>query len=140
MRGALAATLLGALIACGGGAPEPKAPAEPTEGARAGGGTQMVPPEKMDEIERNLARKRNVMSRCLANAIDNKELPRNSKGKVTVEIVIAPNGKADSVKVVRATVESPLLNSCVIDRIKEIQFPDLPQPYPTSYTYAFEAT
>src|ERR1051325_9204905 len=49
-----------------------------------------VPPEKMDEISRMLERKRSVMSRCLAIAVDNKELPKSSRGKITVELVISP--------------------------------------------------
>ena len=98
-----------------------------------------VPPEKMDEINRNLERKRPIMSHCLAIAVDNKELPKNSAGKVTVELVIAPGGRADNVKIVRATLESKTLNECVIKHVKEIQFPDLPKPYETSYTYGFEA-
>src|SRR4051794_24251338 len=56
-----------------------------------------VPPEKMDEINRDLERKRPIMSHCIALAVDNKELPKNSSGKVTVELVIAPGGKADNV-------------------------------------------
>jgi len=41
----------------------------------------MVPPEKMDEINRSLERKRTIMSHCLAVAVDNKELPKNSRGR-----------------------------------------------------------
>lgn len=98
-----------------------------------------VPPEKMDEISRMLERKRSVMSRCLAIAVDNKELPKSSRGKITVELVISPGGKADSVKVVKTTLQSSSLNECVIGHVKEIQFPELPKPYETSYTYGFEA-
>jgi hypothetical protein len=142
-RGAVAAAglAIGLVAACGGGTSSDTTPATiPAAAPSADQSGEMVPPEKMDEINRNLARKRQVMSRCLSLAIDNKELPRNSKGKVTVELVIAPNGKADEVKIVRASVESPMLNDCVIARIKEIQFPELPRPYVTSYTYGFEAT
>jgi len=115
----------------------------------AGGGTEraeapapggdMVPPEKIDEINRSLERKRPVMSRCLAMAVDNKELPRNAAGKVTVEIVISPSGTADSVKIVRATLESKMLSDCVVSRVKEIPFPQLPRSFETSFTYGFEA-
>jgi hypothetical protein len=80
-----------------------------------------------------------VMSRCLAMAVDNKELPRNAAGKVTVEIVIAPSGAAESVKIVRATLESKMLSDCVISRVKEIPFPQLPRSFETSFTYGFEA-
>ena len=105
----------------------------------AGQGGDQVPPEKMDEINRDLERKRPIMSRCLAIAVDNKELPKNSSGKVTIELVISPGGKADNVKIVRATLESKTLNECLINHVKDIQFPDLPKPYETSYTYGFEA-
>jgi hypothetical protein len=104
---------------------------------RAEGG--MVAPETMDEINRSLDRKRQIVSRCLAIAVDNKEVPRNSSGKITLEIIISPNGKAESVQVVRATIESKALNDCVIHHVRGIQFPELPKPYETSYTYGFEA-
>lgn len=99
----------------------------------------MVPPEAMDEVKRSLDRKRQIMSHCLALAVDAKELPKNSSGKLTLEIVISPSGKAESVKVVRASLESKMLSDCVIAKVKEIQFPELPKPYETSYTYGFEA-
>jgi len=116
--------------AAGGGA----AQAEPA----SGGDGDMVPPEKLDEIHRSLERKRPVMSRCLAIAVDNKELPKNSAGKITLEIVIA-GGRAETVKVVRSTLESQALKDCVIRHVQEIAFPELPRPYETSYTYGFEA-
>jgi hypothetical protein len=114
----------------------------PSGGATGGGetarGDDQVPPEKMDEINRDLDRKRPIMSRCLAIAVDNKELPKNSAGKITLEIVIA-GGKAETVKVVRSTLASDALKDCVIRHVQEIAFPDLPKPYETSYTYGFEA-
>jgi hypothetical protein len=145
VRSALAAALAvgpvtGAGVVAGcGGKPAPSAPTQPVAGgaAEASEGDQ-VPPEKMDEINRSLDRKRPIMSHCLAIAVDNKELPKNSRGKVTVEVVIT-GGKAESVKVVRATLESKSLNDCVVKHVQEIQFPELPKPYETSYTYGFEA-
>jgi hypothetical protein len=99
----------------------------------------MVPPEKMEEIQRILERKQRIMSRCLADAVDAKELPKNSRGKITLEIVISPAGTPDQVKVIKSSLESAKLSECVIGHIKTMQFPELPKAYPTSYTYAFEA-
>jgi len=101
--------------------------------------SQMVSPEKMDEIRRLLDRKSKVISRCLATAVDNKELPKNSRGKITLDITISPAGKADAVKIIKASLDSQSLHDCIIGHVKDIQFPDLPKPYPTSHTYAFEA-
>jgi hypothetical protein len=129
------------IAACGG---TPKAETTPGDGVASGGDgaakpSEMVSPETMDEINRSLARKRTVVSRCLAIAVDAKELPRNSAGKITLEIIISPGGKADTVHVVRSTLESKMLSDCVIRHVQDIQFPELPKPYETSYTYGFEA-
>jgi len=144
----LLASLVALALGCGGGPRADTTPAAAGGGGEAqisqaggggGGGGEVVPPEKIDEINRQLSRKRAVMSRCLAIAVDNKELPKNSHGKVTVEIVIAPSGTADSVKIVRASLESKMLDECIIGHIKEIAFPPLPRSFETSYTYGFEA-
>jgi hypothetical protein len=141
----LGAILAAALAACGGHKPAAEtAEAEPME--RSSGpindsdsATTMVPPEKMDEINNLLARKQQIVSRCLATAVDAGELPKNARGRITLEIVISPAGRADSIKVVKKTLESKSIEDCVIAHVRQIQFPDLPKPYPTSYTYAFEA-
>ena len=138
-----APALLAALLVAGCGGKQ-KAETSPGGGGATGDTAakpsgDMVPPEKMEEIKRNLDRKRTIVSRCLAIAVDAKELPRNSAGKITLEIVISPAGKAETVRVVRATLESKMLSDCVIRHVQEIQFPELPKPYETSYTYGFEA-
>jgi len=144
---ALAAVVCSSLaVGCGGGqraytTPPPAGGGEVQAGPAGQGGDagDAVPPDKLDEINRQLSRKRAVMSRCLAIAVDNKELPKNARGKVTVEIVISPSGTADTVKVVRANLESKMLDDCIIGHIKEIAFPQLPRSFETSYTYGFEA-
>jgi len=114
-------------------------------GGGGGGGGEItgrgvvVPPETMDEIQRRFDRKRAPVSRCLSAAVDAKELPKNSRGKITLNVTVLPGGKAGEIKVVKATLDSPQLTSCVIAKVKEIIFPDVPKPFPTSYTYAFEA-
>jgi len=54
-----------------------------------------------------LERKQRIMSRCLADAVDAKELPKNSRGKITLEIVISPSGSPDQVKVIKSSLDSP---------------------------------
>lgn len=137
--------LIGAVLlaACGGGK---KADTTPTDDTGGGGHVdapdqsgRMVAPEKMDEIEQLLTRKSGLMSRCLAVAVDNKELPKNSHGKITLDITISPAGKADKVKVIKNTLEAKSVEDCVIGHVQSIQFPEVPVAYPTSHTYAFEA-
>jgi TonB family protein len=142
------ALLAGPAIGCGGGKQADTTPSGGGGGgggsggaseAPSGGGGDMIPPEKMDEVTRILNRKGAMVSHCLAIAVDNKELPRSSRGKVTVEIVISPSGRAESVKIVRASLQSRSLDECIVHQIQEIPFPELPRPYETSHTYGFEA-
>src|SRR4051794_17437072 len=99
MRSA-AILVLVAVAACGG---KPKPQTTPDDNTGGGGSdtekppdtsSDTVPSDKMDEINRSLARKRETVSRCLAFAVDNKELPKGSKGKITLEIIIT-GGKAN---------------------------------------------
>jgi hypothetical protein len=98
----------------------------------------MVAPEKMDEVQRDLQRKGNIVSHCLATAIESKEAPRGSRGKIGLEIVISGR-KATSVKVVRSDIDSKMVQDCVIKHVQSIEFPDVGSHYETSFTYAMEA-
>jgi hypothetical protein len=130
------------IVACGGKkgstTPEPTGDGDDKPVMNDNSG-EMVSPETMDEIQRMFQRKGNAVSRCLAIAVDNKELPKNSQGKVTLGVTISTAGTVGDVKVIKASLESKSLSDCVVDRVKEIQFPKVPKPYPTTYTYAFEA-
>ncbi len=132
------------VTACGGGKKADTTPTDDTSGGGevsppVDGNANMVPPEKMEEITRMLDRKQRIMSRCLADAVDATELPKNARGKVTLEIVISPSGSPETVKVIKSSLESQRVNDCVIGHVKSIQFPELPKRYETSYTYGFEA-
>lgn len=109
------------------------------DGEARGGDGDVVPPDTMDDIQRRFERKRASVSRCLSAAVDAKELPKSSRGRITLNVTVMPGGKAGEVTVAKSSLESPKLTECVISRIREIVFPEVVKPFPTSYTYAFEA-
>ncbi|MGE0545487.1 MAG: AgmX/PglI C-terminal domain-containing protein [Kofleriaceae bacterium] len=125
---------------CGGGtSSSTTTPSEDnSQPAAHDGSSEMVSPETQDEIRSRLDRKLGSVCRCLTQAVDNQELPKNSKGKTTMSIEILPGGKAGEVKVIKATIDSASLTQCMINHIREIEFPAVPKPYPTSYTYGCE--
>jgi hypothetical protein len=129
--------------ACGGKKAGPTTPPDESGGggevSRPDPDATMVKPELADEIQRAFERKRAAVSRCLSLAIDAKELPKSSRGRITLNVVVTPAGKAGEVNVAKASLESKVLSDCVIGKVKEIIFPEVPKAYPTSYTYAFEA-
>ena len=140
--------LVGALGACGGksGGADGSEPTTPLLDRSNQGpindsdsADDMVPPETMEEINRLLSRKQGIMSRCYADAVERGEAGKNSRGRVSLESVISTAGKAETVKVVKSSFDATTVTACVVGHIKSIQFPALPRPFPTSYTYAFEA-
>ena len=119
----------------GGGTIDPNATTgDPTD--RSG---QQVPPEKMEEVQSALLRKNAIVSRCLSQAVEAGNAPKGAHGKITLEIKIAPSGKATSVEVVKSSIESTEVQGCVKRKVEEVAFPELPKEYETSYTYAMEA-
>jgi hypothetical protein len=134
-----------AVAACGGG--KKGGTTTPVENGEGGGGGEsrpdpgdtMVKPETADEIQRAFERKRASVSRCLSLAIDAKELPKSARGRITLNVTVLPGGKVGEIKVTQSSLESKVLTDCVISKVHEVLFPEVPQAYPTSYTYAFEA-
>ncbi|MEZ4363458.1 MAG: AgmX/PglI C-terminal domain-containing protein [Kofleriaceae bacterium] len=134
-------SILGAL-GCGGSgdkrAAEPVAePAEP--GPAHDDGTSVISNDAMDEIRHALDRKRHSVARCLTPAVEAGELPKNARGRITLGFVISASGHARDIKVIKASLKSEMVSTCVIERVGEIEFPTLPNDLPWSYTYGFEA-
>lgn len=123
---------------CGGKSKPASEATGEAEAAEPSGG-DVVGPETMDEIRRSLDRKRNVVARCLAPAIDAGELPKNARGRMTLGFVISTAGRATDLKVIKSSLDSKVLTDCVLERVREIEFPTVPDPLPWSYTYGFEA-
>lgn len=95
--------------------------------------------EALDGINRALDRKRPMAARCLSEAVDRKELPVSSHGKMTLGFTISADGKASAIKVIKSTLESEQLVACVVGVVERITFPTLGHARDWSYTYAFEA-
>ena len=100
---------------------------------------EMVPAEKMDEVNQLLDRKRNIVSRCLSDAVERGEAPKGARGKITLEISISTGGKPIKVEVLKSTIDVVAVQGCVKRKVEDITFPTMPKQYDTSYTYAMEA-
>jgi hypothetical protein len=135
------------LVACGGGKKDDTTPDEDTSDEGGGGGMStddgadpgMCPPEKLDAIKVALDRKRNAATRCLTDAIDAGEADKNARGMITVGFVIETNGHPRDVSVQEASLDSKMVQDCVVDVVAKMTFPELPSDLDWSYTFAFEA-
>jgi hypothetical protein len=138
--------LLAILAACGGhkssGPSDPSGPSvmgvqdqgDPTD--RSG---SMVPPEKIDEVQNDLKRKQMIISRCLADAVEAGDAKHNTHGKVTVELTVSTAGKAQNVKIAKSDIQTQSVLDCTKKHVEDIEFPQLPKNFETSFTYAMEA-
>jgi len=137
MRTALLAIVM-AGVGCGHKAPPPAEPdnAAPPPTDPSSNGT-MISPDTAEAVKRSLDHKADSISRCLSDAVDNHEAPRNAKGTVTVEVVL-DGGHASKVTIVNTSVDSQLFKACVVKRVNEISFPTT-EHYETSTTYTVEA-
>ena len=99
----------------------------------------MIPADKMDEVAQDLGRRRDIVSRCLASAMEAKQVARGTHGRITFEIVIDTSGHAASVKVDKTDIQDQSVVECATKRVQDTAFPQLPKQYETSYTFAMEA-
>lgn len=138
--------LMAVLAACGGhksaGPTDPSGPSVmgvQDQGDPNDHSGSMIPPEKMDEVQNDLKRKQMIISRCLAEAVEAGQAKKNTHGKITLELTVSPSGKAENVKIVKSDIETQSVQDCTKKHVEEIEFPQLPKAYETSFTYAMEA-
>ena len=139
------ALLLAVLVACGGHKSTPQDPSGPSvmgvqdKGDPTDRSGNMIPPEKMDEIQNDLKRKQQIISRCLADAVEAGDAKKNTHGKVVVELVVSTSGKAQNVKVVKSDFTAQSDNECTKQHVEDTEFPQIPKQYETSFTYSMGA-
>jgi hypothetical protein len=63
---------------------------------------------------------------------------RAFKGTVMVLITIAPGGKATAVKVIGGTLNNKEVSDCLVEKIKDFEFPQVTQQGTMQYVYRFE--
>ena len=137
--------LLAILAACGGHKSSPQDPSGPSVMGVEGKGDpndhsgSMIAPEKMDEVQNDLKRKEMIISRCLADAVEAGEAKHNTRGKVTVELTVSTEGKAQNVRVVKSDIQTQSVLDCTKKHVEDIEFPQIKKRFETSYTYSMEA-
>ena len=129
--------LIALLAGCGGGeksAQEPTpAPAEPVEPVETE--DELIPPEKLDQIQTFFDRKRRVVTRCYTQALESGDLSKNAEGYVTVSVTITTSGSLSNASIADATLESDSLNECILGYVEKWTVTSLPKPL--DYTYSF---
>lgn len=132
--------------ACGGGQ-KPAAHSGSDEAASSGGDeeasdesgdTKGADPEAFDQLTRVFNNKRPAVGRCYSDAVQAGKLDKKTKGRLTVTVAIAGDGKAKGVKTTGDTLHSADVEGCVVALIKTWDLPAPGEDTEFSFSYDFE--
>jgi len=96
-----------------------------------------ISPDKEAEVQLLLQQRDPSTLRCYQDVLDEKH-DRAFKGTVMVLITIAPGGKATAVKVIGGTLNNKEVSDCLVEKIKDFEFPQVTQTGTMQYVYRFE--
>ena len=95
-----------------------------------------IPPDKQAEIQLVLQQRDTQTLKCYQDVLNEKH-DRAFQGTVQVLITIEPSGHASQVKVVGGTLTDETVQDCLVQTLKEFEFPQLAQSGDVQYEYRF---
>jgi len=118
----------------GGGVNVVKNPEE--KSASTGG----IPPDKEAEVQLLLQQRNPSTLKCYSDVLNEKH-DRAFKGTVIVLLSLEPSGgqsKAADVKIIGGSMTDKEVTSCVVDKLKEFDYPEISAAGTMQYVYRFE--
>jgi hypothetical protein len=95
-----------------------------------------VAPDKEAEIQLVLQQREVSTRKCYQDELNAKG-DRAFQGTMKVLIALGTTGRANTVKVVGGTLNSPEVSTCLVDTISRFEFPVLEQPGDVQYEFQF---
>jgi len=108
----------------------------PEKQAEEGG----IPPDKQADIQLTLEQRDPSTLKCYSDVLNEKH-DRAFKGSVAILLTLEPNGessKASEVKIVNSTLNDKEVHDCLIEKLKEFEFPKLEHSGSMQYVYHFQ--
>jgi hypothetical protein len=101
-----------------------------------------IPPDKQADVQLMLQQREPSVRKCYNDVLNDGSHDRSFKGTVVLLISLAPGGTAGSritgVKVIQDSLKNDEVSSCVVDKLKEFEYPDVGNPGTMQYSYKFE--
>ena len=107
-----------------------------TSSAPTGG----IPPDKEAEVQLLLQQRNPSTLKCYSDVLNEKH-DRAFKGTLIVLLSLEPSGgqsKAADVKIIGGTMTDKEVTSCVVDKLKEFDYPEIQAAGTMQYVYRFE--
>jgi hypothetical protein len=102
--------------------------------------TSGIPPDKEAEVQLLLQQRNPSTLKCYSDVLNEKH-DRAFKGTVIVLLSLEPSGgqsKAAEVKVIGGTMTDKEVTSCVIEKLKDFDYPEISAAGTMQYVYRFE--
>jgi len=96
-----------------------------------------ISPDKQAEIQLVLQQRDPSTLKCYSDVLNDKH-DRAFKGSVAVLVTLEASGKATDVKIVNSTLNNKEVHDCLIEKIKEFEFPVLEHGGSMQYVYHFQ--
>jgi hypothetical protein len=99
-----------------------------------------IPPDKEAEIQLLLQQRNPSTLKCYSDVLNEKH-DRAFKGTVVVLLTLEPSGansKASDVKIIGGSMTDKEVTSCVIEKLKDFEYPELTASGTMQYVYKFE--
>ena len=102
-----------------------------------GTGDNAIPQEQMEEITQLLDRKRQDVAHCWTNEAT-RQHNRNLTIDLMLRLTIGVGGRAQKVEIVKNSVNSKEFDECVVDMVKNFEFPAIPSSVELTWPYSFK--
>jgi hypothetical protein len=102
--------------------------------------TSGIPPDKEAEVQLLLQQRNPSTLKCYSDVLNEKH-DRAFKGTVIVLLSLEPSGgqsKAADVQVIGGTMTDKEVTSCVIEKLKDFDYPEISAKGTMQYVYRFE--
>ena len=96
-----------------------------------------IPPDKQADIILVLQQRDASARRCYQDELNEKKT-REFKGTVKILLSLNTNGSAKAVKIVGGTLNNKGVEACLVQTVKELEFPKLDRAGDIQYDYKFE--
>jgi hypothetical protein len=96
-----------------------------------------IPPDKQAEVQLLLQQRDPSTLKCYEDVLNDKH-DRAFKGTVMVVLTLEPGGKASDVQVIGGTLNNKEVSDCLVEKLKEFDYPQIPNQGSMQYVYQFQ--
>jgi len=96
-----------------------------------------IPPDKQADIYLVLQQRDASARKCYQDVLNEKHT-REFKGTVKILLSLNPNGSARAVRIMGGTLNNKDVENCLVQTVKEFEFPKLDRGGDIQYDYTFE--